>query len=59
LSKGALILGGSPAGLQAALDLADSGIHVHLIEPSPFLGNGDSTRVPGHLLSARMLEVAN
>ncbi len=58
MSKGALILGGSPAGLQAALDLADSGIHVHLIEPSPFLGNGDSTRVPGHLLSARMLEVA-
>jgi len=58
LSKDALILGGSPAGLQAALDLGDSGIHVHLIEPSPFLGNGGSTRVPGHLLSVRMLEVA-
>jgi NADPH-dependent glutamate synthase beta subunit-like oxidoreductase/coenzyme F420-reducing hydrogenase delta subunit/NAD-dependent dihydropyrimidine dehydrogenase PreA subunit len=58
LSKGALILGGSPAGLQAALDLADSGIHVHLIEPSPFLGNGGSTRVPAHLFCAGMLEVA-
>ena len=58
MSKGALILGGSPAGLQAALDLADCGIHVHLIEPSPFLGNGGSTGVPGHLLNARMLEVA-
>ena len=58
MSKSALILGGSPAGLQAALDLADCGIQVHLIEPSPFLGNGGSTRVPGHLLSARMLEVA-
>ncbi len=58
MSKGALILGGSPAGLQAALDLGDSGIHVHLIESSPFLGNGGSTRVPDHLLNARMLEVA-
>jgi NADPH-dependent glutamate synthase beta subunit-like oxidoreductase len=58
LSKGALILGGRPAGLQAALDLADCGLNVHLIEPSPFLGNGGSTTVPGHLLSARMLEVA-
>ena len=58
MSKGALILGGSPAGLQAALDLGDAGIHVHLIEPSPFLGNGGSTRMPDHLLNARMLEVA-
>ncbi len=58
MSKGALILGGRPAGLQAALDLADCGLNVHLIEPSPFLGNGGSTTVPGHLLSARMLEVA-
>ena len=58
MSKGALIVGGSPAGLQAALDLADSGIHVHLVEPSPFLGNGGSTAVPRHLLNVRMLEVA-
>jgi NAD-dependent dihydropyrimidine dehydrogenase PreA subunit len=58
LSKGALILGGSPAGLQAALDLGDSGIPVHLIEQSPFLGNGGRTRVTDHLLGVRMLEVA-
>jgi NADPH-dependent glutamate synthase beta subunit-like oxidoreductase/coenzyme F420-reducing hydrogenase delta subunit/NAD-dependent dihydropyrimidine dehydrogenase PreA subunit len=58
VSKGALIIGGSPAGLQAALDLADAGIRVHLIEPSPFFGNGGSTMAPGHLLNARMLEAA-
>jgi NADPH-dependent glutamate synthase beta subunit-like oxidoreductase/coenzyme F420-reducing hydrogenase delta subunit/NAD-dependent dihydropyrimidine dehydrogenase PreA subunit len=58
VSKGALIIGGSPAGFQAALDLADAGIRVHLIEPSPFFGNGGSTMTPGHLLNARMLEAA-
>lgn len=58
MSRGVLILGGSPAGLQAALDIADSGINVHLIEPSPFLGNGGSTGVPGHLLGTRTLAVA-
>lgn len=40
MSKGALIVGGSVAGIQAALDLARSGIQVHLVESSPFLGNG-------------------
>ena len=58
MSKGVLIFGGSPAGLQAALDLADAGIKVHLIEPSPFFGNGGSTMAPAHLLNARMLEAA-
>ncbi len=58
MTKGALIIGSSPAGLQAALDLADSGIPVHLVEPSPFLGNGGATTVPAHLLNARLLEVA-
>jgi NADPH-dependent glutamate synthase beta subunit-like oxidoreductase/coenzyme F420-reducing hydrogenase delta subunit/NAD-dependent dihydropyrimidine dehydrogenase PreA subunit len=58
LSRGVLILGGSPAGLQASVDLADSGIDVHLIEPAPFLGNGGSTRLPEHLFGARMLELA-
>jgi NADPH-dependent glutamate synthase beta subunit-like oxidoreductase/NAD-dependent dihydropyrimidine dehydrogenase PreA subunit len=43
LSKGALIVGGSVAGIQAALDLARSGIQVHLVESSPFLGNGALT----------------
>jgi NADPH-dependent glutamate synthase beta subunit-like oxidoreductase/NAD-dependent dihydropyrimidine dehydrogenase PreA subunit len=58
VSKGALVIGGSVAGIQAALDLADSGIDVHLIEPLPFLGNGRTTAVPTHLLNARLLEVA-
>ncbi len=58
MSKGALIIGGSVAGLQAALDLADSGIKVHLVESSPFLGSSGAATVPGHLLNARMLEVA-
>ncbi|MGD9410631.1 MAG: FAD-dependent oxidoreductase [Desulfobacterales bacterium] len=53
-----LILGGSPAGLQASLDLADSGLDVCLIEASPFLANGSSHDVNGHLLGASMLEVA-
>ncbi len=70
MSKGALIAGGSVAGIQAALDLAKSGIQVHLVEPSPFLGlsttqgnertkdaNGITTAVPHHLLNARLLEV--
>jgi NADPH-dependent glutamate synthase beta subunit-like oxidoreductase/Na+-translocating ferredoxin:NAD+ oxidoreductase RNF subunit RnfB len=46
------------AGIQAALDLAQSGIEVHLVEPSPFLGNGGSTSIPKHLLNARLLEIA-
>jgi NADPH-dependent glutamate synthase beta subunit-like oxidoreductase/Pyruvate/2-oxoacid:ferredoxin oxidoreductase delta subunit len=58
LSKGALVIGGSVAGLQAALDLADSGLEVHLVESSPFLGNGDTTVIPRHLLNARLLEIS-
>jgi NADPH-dependent glutamate synthase beta subunit-like oxidoreductase len=58
LSRGALIVGGSVAGLQAALDLADSGIEVHLVESSPFLGNGGTAAVPRHLLNARLLEIS-
>ena len=32
MTKGALVIGGSVAGVQAALDLANSGIDVHLVE---------------------------
>ena len=49
MSKGALIVGGSIAGMQAALDLARSGIQVHLIESAPFLGLGVSWGTPGAL----------
>ena len=58
MSKSVLIIGGSPAGLQAALDLADSGIEVHLSEISPFIGNDRAARIPDYLLNARALEIA-
>jgi NADPH-dependent glutamate synthase beta subunit-like oxidoreductase/NAD-dependent dihydropyrimidine dehydrogenase PreA subunit len=58
VSKGALIVGGTVAGVQAALDLANSGICVHLVESSPFLGRGAQVHVPRHLLNARLLEVS-
>jgi len=51
--KSALIIGSSPAGLQAALDLADNGLQVHLVEPGPFMKNKDGT----HLVNTRLLEV--
>jgi NADPH-dependent glutamate synthase beta subunit-like oxidoreductase len=57
MSKDALIIGGSIAGLQAALDLADAGLKVHLIGSSPFLGSEGGETVPWHLLHARQLEV--
>jgi heterodisulfide reductase subunit A len=36
--KGALVIGGGIAGIQSALDLADSGIHVYLVERTPSIG---------------------
>jgi heterodisulfide reductase subunit A len=33
-----LVAGGGIAGMQAAIDLADSGFFVHLIERSPAIG---------------------
>jgi heterodisulfide reductase subunit A len=37
-NKGALVIGGGVAGIQAALDLADSDFQVYLVERSPTLG---------------------
>ncbi|MBC8248777.1 MAG: FAD-dependent oxidoreductase, partial [Anaerolineales bacterium] len=37
MTKAVLIVGGSIAGLQAALDLANSGLEVYLVERAPFL----------------------
>jgi heterodisulfide reductase subunit A len=34
----AMVIGGGIAGIQAALDLADMGIHVHLVERLPSIG---------------------
>jgi len=33
-----LVVGGGIAGMQAALDLADSGYYVYLLEKSPAIG---------------------
>jgi heterodisulfide reductase subunit A len=33
-----MVVGGGIAGMQAALDLADSGFYVHLVEESPAIG---------------------
>lgn len=36
--KGVLVLGGGIAGIQAALDLANSRVKVYLVEKTPSLG---------------------
>ncbi len=38
MSKDVLVIGGGGAGIQAALDLADMGIQVHLVERKPSIG---------------------
>jgi len=58
VSNGALVIGGTLAGIQAAQDLADSGISVHLVESTPFLGKNLSASFPEHLITSRMLEIA-
>jgi heterodisulfide reductase subunit A len=36
--KGVLVIGGGIAGIQAALDLADSRVKVYMVEKTPSLG---------------------
>lgn len=38
VSKSALVIGGGIAGIQTALDLADMGIHVDMVEKKPCIG---------------------
>ncbi len=38
MEKSVLVIGGGVAGIQAALDLADKGIIVHLVEKTPSIG---------------------
>ena len=35
-----MVVGGGIAGIQAALDLADSGYYVYLVEKDPGIGGG-------------------
>ncbi|MHC4717280.1 MAG: NAD-binding protein, partial [Planctomycetota bacterium] len=58
MTESTLIVGGSPAGLQAALDLADAGADVHLVETSPYLGRNADSALPPHLINTRVLELA-
>lgn len=38
VSNDVLVVGGGIAGIQAALDLADMGIQVHMVEKLPSIG---------------------
>ncbi|MEM4704239.1 MAG: CoB-CoM heterodisulfide reductase HdrA2 [Candidatus Bathyarchaeia archaeon] len=38
IKRAALVIGGGVAGIQAALDLADTGYHVYLVEKEPSIG---------------------
>jgi heterodisulfide reductase subunit A-like polyferredoxin len=38
ISGSVMIVGSGIAGMQSALDLADSGYYVHLVEKSPAIG---------------------
>lgn len=37
-----MVVGGGIAGMQSAIDLADSGYYVHLVEKSPSIGGAMS-----------------
>ena len=58
MKPGILIFGGSPAGLQAALDLAKAGIEVLLAEISPFIGDHPPFKHPEYISNTQALEVA-
>jgi len=57
MGREVLIIGSSQAGLQAALDLADSGIRVHLVEPMPFMGKKGEYLFPDYLVNVRSLTI--
>ena len=58
MNPGVLIFGGSPAGLQAALDLAEAGIEVVLAEISPFVGDDARFKLPDYISHPHALEAA-
>ena len=58
MNPGVLIFGGSPAGLQAALDLANAGVEVLLAEISPFIGDDPLSKLPHYISNMHVLEAA-
>ncbi len=58
MTREVLIIGGSTAGLQAALDLADADVRVYLIEASPFLSGFGGDDIPRHVINTRLLEIS-
>ena len=54
-----LIIGASPAGLQAALDLAKAGIEVLLAEISPFIGENPPFKYPECILIHWLWKLSN
>ncbi|MGD9081467.1 MAG: 4Fe-4S binding protein, partial [Desulfobacterales bacterium] len=58
MKPGVLIFGGSPAGLQAALDLAKAGIEVLLAEISSFIGNNPFFKHLEYISNTQALEAA-
>jgi NADPH-dependent glutamate synthase beta subunit-like oxidoreductase/formate hydrogenlyase subunit 6/NADH:ubiquinone oxidoreductase subunit I len=57
VNKDALIISSSISGIQAAIDMAEAGYKVHLVESSPFLENHKPTSIPPHILNTRLLEI--
>ncbi|RPI77052.1 MAG: FAD-dependent oxidoreductase [Desulfobacteraceae bacterium] len=55
-SKSVLIANSGLAGLQAALDLADSGLHVDLIESASFYPYDSASGLAPHLVNTLLLE---
>jgi heterodisulfide reductase subunit A len=53
-----LVIGGGIAGMRAAIDLADAGIGVHLIEREPFLGGRTAQLSDSYPLDRKGSEVA-
>lgn len=57
MNKDALIIGSSISELQAAIDLAEAGYQVHLVESSAFLDLHAPETTPVHVLNTRQLEI--
>jgi NADPH-dependent glutamate synthase beta subunit-like oxidoreductase len=57
MKKEVLILGTTPAGIQAASDLADFGLFVNLVESGPFIGEVFRDIDQPYLINTRLLEI--